>query len=102
MYPDVDIWTESWLTPNHLNNEYFPKSLGYVPYREDRAADSNGEGALIATEQNQFKTGCEIVWVKLNVERARPLYIAVYYCSREGDVQKAEEYAKSLALASKM
>ena len=57
---------------------------------------------LIATELKQFKTDCEIVWVKLNIVGAKPLYIAAYYRPRVGDAQSAEEFAKSLALVSKM
>ena len=34
--PDIVIGTEFWLTPNHLDSEFFPHSLGYTPLREDR------------------------------------------------------------------
>ena len=65
---------ESWLTPNHYDSEFFPKSLGYTPFREDRGADTVGgcvfilvKDTIIATEQKQLKTDCEIIWVKLDI-----------------------------------
>ena len=33
---------------------------------------------IIATEQKQLKTDCEIIWVKLDIVAAKPLYIAAY------------------------
>ena len=44
--PGIIIGTESWLTPNHFVSEFFPKSLGYTPFREDRGADTVGGGVL--------------------------------------------------------
>ena len=67
--PDIVIGTESWLTPNHLDSECFPHSLGYIPCREDRGAGTVVGGVfvlvkdtLIATDQKQLKTDREIIW----------------------------------------
>ncbi|MCG7865188.1 MAG: hypothetical protein JAY74_02330 [Candidatus Thiodiazotropha taylori] len=105
--PDIVIGTESWLTPNHYDSEFFPKSLGYTPFREDRGAESAGGGVfilvkdtIIATEQKQLKTDCEIIWVKLDIFASKPLYIAAYYRPRESDVQSLEELKRSLEMVS--
>lgn len=105
--PDVVIGTESWLTPEHHNSEFFPSTLGYIPFREDRVTDTKEGGVFIlikyslyATEQRQFKTNCEIIWIKLSIVAAKPLYIAAYYRPRESDAQSLEEFRKSLELVS--
>lgn len=41
--PDIVIGTESWFTSKHLYNEFFPPSLGYIPFRQDRGKDAMGE-----------------------------------------------------------
>ncbi|MCG8046380.1 MAG: hypothetical protein JAY66_11960 [Candidatus Thiodiazotropha taylori] len=106
--PDIVVGTESWLTPEHHDSEFFPSVLGYTPFREDRVTDTKGGGVFIlvkdslyATEQKQFKTNCEIIWIKLSIVAAKPLYIAAYYRPRESDVQGLEELRKSLELVSK-
>ena len=64
------VGTEPWLTPNHLNIECFLKSLGFALFRQDRELGTSGGGVfilvkdtLIASEQKQLKTECEIIWV---------------------------------------
>ena len=103
--PDIVIGTESWLTPNHLDSEFFPHSLGYTPFREDRGAGTVGGGVfilvkdtIIATEQKQLKTDCEIIWVKLDIVAAKPLYIAAYYRPKESDAHSLEELNRSLEM----
>ena len=95
--------TESWLTPNHLDREFFPHSLGYPPFLEDRGAGTVGGGVfilvkdtMIATEQKQLKTDCEIIWVKLDIVAAKPLYIAAYYRPKESGAHSLEELNRSL------
>ena len=84
--PDVVIGTESWLTPEISSGEIFPS--GYTAYRTDRKAKKRGGGvfimvrnSLICTEEAQFRTNCEMVWVKLEVTGVHPLYICAYYKS---------------------
>ena len=105
--PDIVIGTESWLTPNHYGSEFFPKSLGYTPFREDRGADTVGgsvfilvKDTIIAIEQKQLKTDCEIIWVKLDCCR-QPFYIAAYYRPWESDARSLEELKRSLEMVSK-
>ena len=105
--PDIVIRAESWLTPYHFDSEFFPKSLGYTPFREDWGADTVGGGVfilvkdtIIATEQKQLKTDCEIIWVKLDIVGAKPLYIAANYRPKESDAQSLEELNRSLEMVS--
>ena len=39
--------------------------------------------ALIATEQKQLKTNCELIWVKIDMVTTKPIYIAAYYRPKE-------------------
>ena len=99
--PDVVIGTESWLTPDISNNEIFPP--GYTPYRADRSATTRGGGVfilvqnnIICTEQPQFKTECELIWVKLEVTGAHPLFIGAYYRPKEDDQPSLLELRRSV------
>ena len=105
--PDIVVATESWLTANHLNGEFFPKSLGFTLFRHAREADTSGGGVFIlvkdtffATEQKQLKTNCEIIWVKIDMIMSKPLYVAAYYRTKEGDVESTAELWRSLYLVS--
>ncbi len=103
--PDIVVGTESWLNKEHLDSEFFPKSLGYTPFREDRATGKKGGGVFIlvrdcfiATKQNQLKTACEILWVKIEIVACKPLYVAAFYRPHETDFDSALELEKSLDL----
>ena len=79
------VGTESWLTPNHLDSEFFPKSLSFALFRQDRGSGTSGGGVfilvkdtLIASEQKQLKTECEIIWMKIEITTTKPLYVAAY------------------------
>ena len=75
--------TESWLTPNHLDSELFPRSLGFTPFRQDRESGKSGGGVFIlvkdtfiASEQKQLKTECELIWVTIwiiNLRQQQPI-----------------------------
>ena len=107
--PDIVIGTESWLTLNHLDCEIFPQSLGYTSFRRDRCSETKGGGVFIlvrntfvATEQKELQTDCEILWVKLELEGYKSLYIASYYRNQEGDSHSFEELRKSLEHVSQL
>ena len=51
---------------------------------------------LVCTEQAQFHTNCEIVWVKLEVAGAHPLFICAYYKPKEEDQESLEELRRSV------
>ena len=104
--PDIIIATESWLTPDILNREVAPANLSYSIFREDRTSTSGGgvfimvKGDIIATEHKEFKTDCEIVWVKIELVGTRPLFIAAYYRPKEGDSHSPDELRRSLEKVS--
>ena len=107
--PDIVVGTESWLTKNHLSSEIFPNSLGYTSFRQDRVTDTCGGGVfilvkdnLIATEQKQLKTNCEIIWVKVDTVTTKPIYVAAYYRPDEGDSESLLELNRSLDMAAQL
>ena len=105
--PDIVVGTESWLTSDHYDSEFFPLSLRYTPFRQDRNKNKKGGGVFIlvkdslyAPEQKQFKTNCEVIWIKLDTVAAKPLYKAAYYRPKENDAQSLEEFRRSLEVVS--
>ena len=58
------------------------------------------KGDIIVTDQKEYKTDCEIVWVKIEIVGTRPLFIAAYYRSKEGDSNSADEFHRSLEMVS--
>ena len=71
---------KSWLTPDISNNEIIPQDLGYTMFRQDRIGPIGGavlilvKNDIIAFEQKQFQTDCEIVWIKVVLIGSTPLY----------------------------
>ena len=57
---------------------------------------------FIASEQKQFKTNCEIIWVKINIVSAKSLFVAAHCMPKEGDVQSVEELRRSLEMVRKI
>ena len=55
---------------------------------------------IIASEMPQFKTNCEVLWVKIELIGTKPLFTAAYYRPKEGDADCSEELKKSLELVS--
>ena len=45
------LWTRQ--IGNHLSSEIFPKSLGYVSFRQDREADTCGGGVFILVKDTR-------------------------------------------------
>ena len=56
---------------------------------------------IIASEQKQFQTDWEILWVKIELVGTRPLHIAAYYRPKENDACCADEFTKSYEKVSK-
>ena len=51
---------------------------------------------LICSEQPQFQTKCELIWVKLEITGHRPLFIAAYYRPSEDDLESLQELQNSI------
>lgn len=100
--PDIIVGTETWLTPDMFDNEYFPPELGFTVYRLDRT-DQKGGGViifansnLISDENTEYKSACENLWVQLNITRSNSVLIGAYYNLHELDQLSFEELSKSL------
>ena len=90
--PDIIVGTESWLHRDISDSEVFPP--GYTPFRADRSSTKRGGGVFvlvhehfICTEQTEFQTDCELLWVRLQVTGSHPLYIGAYYKPKEDDLE---------------
>ena len=57
--------------------------------------------SLICTEQAQFRTNCEMVWVKLEVTGVHPLYICAYYKPTEEDQDSITELHRSVEMVKR-
>ena len=51
---------------------------------------------MVCTEQPQFKTECELIWIKLDIVGTQPLYIAAFYKPKEDDLDSLEKLKDSL------
>ena len=58
------------------------------------------KGDIIVSEQKEYKTDCEIIWLKLELVGTKPLFIAAYYRPKEGDSYSADEFHRSLEMVS--
>ena len=101
--PDIVIGTESWLTPDISSSEVFPE--GYQSFRADRKSKAKRGGGVfvlvrnsfLCTEQSQFQTNCEILWVKLEITGHRPLFIGAFYRPSEDDLESIQELQNSIS-----
>ena len=107
--PDIVVGTESWLTSQHLNSEYFPDILGYKTFRKDRVTDTQGGGIFIlvksclnAVEVPELKTNCEILWFKINQISCKPIFVSAYYKPHENDTISADQFYQSVKAACKL
>ena len=104
--PDIIVGTETWLTPDMYDSEYFPPKLGFTVYRRDRT-DQKGGGViilvnsnLISEEKTEYKSACENLWVQLNLTGSNSVLIGAYYKPHELDQLSFEELNKSLNLVN--
>ena len=73
-----------------------------VPYRNDRKTGRGGgvfvlvRNDYICTEQSQFQTDCELIWVKLEVKGTHPLFIWTFYRPSENEFTSILELKRSL------
>ena len=54
------------------------------------------------TEQRLLKNNCEIVWIKLELEGCKSVYIASYNRPKENDLDSFDEFKKSLQMTSQL
>ena len=99
---DAIIGAKSWLSLDFKDIEIF--STDYTPFRADRQTTTKRSGGvfvlvknnLVCTEQPQYRTDYEIIWIKLEIVGAQPLYIAAFYRPKEDDLDSIEQLRSSL------
>ena len=52
---------------------------------------------FICSEQPKFRTKCDILWVKLEIIRHRPLFIGAFYRPHEDDLESLKELQNSIS-----
>ena len=104
--PDILVGTETRLTPDMYDSEYFPPELGFTVYRRDRT-DQKGGGVIIlvnsnfiSEEKTEYKSACENLWVQLNLTGSNSVLIGAYYKPHKLDQLSSEELNKSLHLVN--
>ena len=101
--PDIIIGTESWLTHEHSNNEYFPTE-SYQVERRDRPNDPHGgvfiaaKKDLVLVRESNLETECELLWCNIHITGCKTLHIGAYYRPHVGDENSLQELDKSLSL----
>ena len=101
--PDIIIGTESWLTSQHTDNEFFPTE-SYSVLRRDRGGDRCGGGVFVAAKndlilvrEDTLETNCELLWCSLKLASSKTLFIGAYYRPHEGDAESLAELELSLS-----
>ncbi len=80
--PNIVCGTESWLRPDIKSSEVFHED--YVVYRKDRCSLGGGVFIMIHKDLTvegipQMDANCEIIWVKVNLQRGRDIVIGSFY-----------------------
>ena len=81
--PDIVCGNESWLSKEIKSSEIFPTD-DYQVFRKDRDKDGGGvfilvKDNLIAIEQEDLSSNCEIIWIKLKLKKAKEILISSFY-----------------------
>ena len=103
--PDIVIGTETWLTPDIHDSEVFPTDSPYnmTLHRKDRQ-DGNHGGVLIATKPglvatpaNELNVNSEIIWIKLQIQGCRSLFVGSFYRPPNSNVEYLQTLDESLS-----
>ena len=101
---DIIVGTETWLTPDMYDSEYFPPELDFTVYRRDRTKGGRViifvNSNLISEEKTEYKSACENLWVQLNLTGSNSVLIGAYYKPHGLDQLSFEERNKSLTLVN--
>ena len=97
--PDIVCGNESWLVKDIKSSELFPDE--YQVFRKDRI-DGGGGGVFILVKKNlialqleNFDSDCEVIWVKIQLKRAKELFICSFYMPYR-DINTLNEFEKSI------
>ena len=100
--PDIIVGTETWLTKEMFDSEFFPPELGFTVYRRDRIGQKGGgiiilvRSALSSEEKSEFNPDCENLWFQLNLVGSKSVLIGAYYKPHGFDQHSLDELSKSL------
>ena len=101
------VGTETWLTKDLFDNEYFPPELGFTIYRRDRTGQRGG-GVIIlvksdfpSEEKPEYNSDCETLWVQLHLVGSKSVLIGAYYKPHEHDQHSFDELSKYLDFVKK-
>ena len=81
--PDIIVGTETWLTKEMFDSEFFPPELGFTVYWRDRIGQKSGRViilvrfALSSEEMSEFNSDCENLslgpaescWIQVSFDR---------------------------------
>ena len=102
---DIVLGTESWLHNNIKDREVFPDN--YIVKRKDRKIGRGG-GMFIAVRDDfvsahmaDFETDYEIIWVKLEINSCKTVYLASYYRPNVNHQESLSHLAESLKQTAK-
>lgn len=105
--PDVIVGTETWLTEDLFDSEFFSPKHGFTLYRRDRIGQK-GDGVIIlvisdipSEEKSEFNSDCENLWLQLYLAGSKSVLIGAYYKHHELDQYSIDELGKSLNLVKK-
>ena len=96
------VGTETWLTNEMFDSEFFPPELGFTVYLRDRIGQKGGwviilvRSALSSEEKSEFNSDCENLWVKPNLVGSKSVLIGAYFKPHELDQHGLHELSKSL------
>ena len=104
----TEVWpgTETWLTAEIHDNEYFPPELGYTVYLRDMTGQKGGGVIILVNSKSTselksaYHTNCENLWVQLNLAGSKSVLIGAYYKPHESDQARFEELIISLTLVN--
>ena len=101
--PDVIIATETWLTSQMHDAEFF--SLDHFSvHRRDRSTDTPGGGVIVAVnkdfhssrEEDLEADNVEMIWVKVKIRGCKDLYLGGCYRAKPDDCETVEAIDSAL------
>ena len=79
--PDIAVGTETLLTPDIHDSEFFPTDLVYTTYRRDHSGQKGGgviflvKSSLSSHAKPEYITECENLWIQLNLVGSKSVLI---------------------------
>jgi exonuclease III len=100
--PEILCICESKLDNTISDSAILPENSGYeIVNRKDNKFGAGGvlialRSDLIVTPLKELDTSCEVVWIKLEINKSKPLYIGSFYRTPSKDINKLHESISNL------